>query len=58
MIDYGGLESYCDSYRLSEEQDVETTRDKNVTGNGQCVHLLQCPRCNGSATYPVEEELI
>jgi hypothetical protein len=58
MIDYGGLESYCDPYGPNEEQDVETAWDRTVTGDGQCVHLLQCPQCNGSVTYPVDEELI
>jgi hypothetical protein len=58
MIDYGGLASYYDPYAPYEEQDVATARDKAVTGDGQCVHLLQCPQCNESVTYPVDEELI
>jgi hypothetical protein len=57
MIDYGGLESYCDPYGPYEGPDVETIwGDKGSAGDGRCVHLLQCPQCNGSVTYPVGEE--
>ena len=57
MIDYGGLESYSDPYGPYEEQGVETTPDQAVSGDGQCIHLLQCPQCNESVTYPVDEEM-
>jgi uncharacterized metal-binding protein YceD (DUF177 family) len=57
MIDYGGLESYCDPYGPYEETGIETTQDQAVSGDGQCIHLLQCPRCNESVTYPVDEEM-
>lgn len=58
MIDYGGLESYCDPYGPYEEQNAETGEDNATTGDGQCIHLLQCPQCNKSVNYPVGEELI
>ena len=57
MIDYGGLESYCDPYGPYEEQENKTSRSEPVTGDDQCIHLLQCPQCNESINYPVGEEL-
>ncbi|MGD0152592.1 MAG: hypothetical protein ABSC17_02350 [Thermacetogeniaceae bacterium] len=56
MIDYGGLESYYDPYSPYEELVDVTGRDLPITGDGQCIHLLQCPQCNETATYPVGEE--
>ncbi len=58
MIDYGGLESYCDPYGPYEEQAEDINREKAVTGDDQCVHLLQCPQCNESMAYPVEQEVL
>jgi len=58
MVDYGGLESYSDPYGPYEERDYESVREEATTGDGQCVHLLQCPSCNETVTYPVGQELI
>jgi hypothetical protein len=58
MVDYGGVESYCDPYGPYEEQDNEAAGEGSTTGDNQCVHLLQCPRCNETITYPVDQDLI
>ncbi len=54
MIDYGGLESYYDPYSPYEEPVDATGREMPDTGD-EHMHLLQCPQCNGTVTYPVGE---
>ncbi len=58
MVDYGGLESYCNPYGPYDERDNESAPEAPTTNDDQCVHLLQCPRCNETVTYPIGQELI
>ncbi len=44
MDDYGKASDYTDPYNPYEEAQISA--EDAITGDGSCIHFLQCPNCN------------
>ena len=57
MEDCGKISEYVDSYGPYEEAE-NGTEETAITGDGGCVHFLQCPNCDENRSYTVNRDQI